>query len=119
MRARVAADGTDPDSGLVMTHHRARETAEHQRLLLMDLVPLLDGYGITVEVHQPDKPLEPWLALRYGKVTTHVYVHGGWYCAFLGMRQARPDDPDGAARRIAWLCGVPGVLANGAHAPRR
>lgn len=95
-----------------MTDQRAVD-AEAQRVLLAELVPLFEGYGITVEAHQPAPVLEPWLVLRYGTVTTHVDVHQGWYCAFLGMRQARTDDPDSAVRRIAWLCGVPDVPAAG------
>lgn len=113
MRVRVAASSAELDAGPVMTNQPARETAERQRLLLMHLVPLLDRYGITSELHQPDAVFEPWLALRYGPTATHVYIHDGRYCAFLGMPQAELDDPDGAARRIAWLCGVPEVLASG------
>lgn len=95
-----------------MTNQRADDSAA-QRLLLTDLVPLLDGYGITADIHQPGDDLEPWIEVRYGTVHTSVEVHRGLYIAFGGMPQGQTYDPDGAARRIAWLCGVPGVPASG------
>ena len=74
---------------------------------------MLDAYGITAEIHQPDDTLEPWADIRYGQVSTHVEIRKGVYTAFSGMPQGAADDPDGAARRIASLCGVPGVPAIG------
>lgn len=89
-------------------------TADSERLLLNDLAPLVAAYGIACELHQDDPGLTPGLHLRHGSVTTYVFIHDGYFCAFLGMPMARVDDPEDAAGRIAMLAGVPGLSA--AHA---
>ena len=86
-----------------------------ERLQLTDLIDPLGAFGVTAELHQNDPELTPWLHIRYGTVTTHGFVHDGWYRAFLGMPLAEATDPDAAARRIAYLAGVPNVPATDTH----
>lgn len=97
-----------------MTMHHA---VEAERLQLAALVEPLGCYGVDAELYQADRILTPWLHIRYGTVTTHGFVERGWYRAFLGMRMASVDDVDAAVRRIAYLAGVPGVVAADGRRP--
>jgi len=91
----------------------SRWAVEAERLQLDALIDPLSRYGTVAELYQPEADLTPWLHISYGTVSTHGFIDDGFYCAFLGMRMARADDPDAAVRRIAYLAGVPGVPAIG------
>jgi len=85
------------------------QTIEAERLLLTDLIDPLDAHGVWAELRQGHPALSPHLCVRRGTVTTQVDILDGCYTAFGGMRLDATTAPDAAARRLAYLCGVPHI----------